>query len=51
MRDIYDAFGFELLIKEPTRVTLETKTLIDHIATTDTKNIVNSGVIRLIKLN
>ena len=41
MRDIYDAFGFELLIKEPTRVTLETKTLI-----TNTKNIVDSGVIR-----
>ena len=47
MRDIYDAFGFELLIKEPTRVTLETKTLIDHRATTNTKNIVDSGVMRL----
>ena len=46
MRSFYDSFGFKLLINEPTRVTLDTKTLIDHIATTDPKNIVNSGVIR-----
>ena len=47
MRSFYDSFGFKQLINEPTRVTLDTKTLIDHIATTDPKNIVNSGVIRL----
>ena len=47
MSSFYDSFGFKLLINEPTRVTLDTKTLIDHIATTDPKNIVNSGVIRL----
>ena len=47
MRDFYDVFGFELLINEPTRVTPETKTLIDHIAATNTNNIVESGVTRL----
>ena len=47
MRSFNDSFGFKLLLNEPTRVTLDTKTLIDHIATTDSKNIVNSGVIRL----
>ena len=45
--NFYDSFGFKLLINDPTRVTLDTKTLIDHIATTDSKNIVSSGVIRL----
>ena len=47
MCSFYDSFGFKLLINEPTWVTLDTKTLIDHIATTDPINIVNSGVIRL----
>ena len=39
--------GFKLLINEPTRVTHDTETLINHIARTDPKTIVNSGVIRL----
>ena len=47
MRSSYNSFGFKLLINEPVRVTVDTKTLIDHIATTDPKNIVTSGVIRL----
>ena len=47
MGNCYDSFGFKLLINEPARVTLDTKTLIDHIATTDPQNIVNSGVIGL----
>ena len=43
MRDFY-MFGFELLINEPIRVTLETKTLIDHETTTNTNNIIESGL-------
>ena len=47
MRSFYDSFWFKLLINEPTRVTLDTKTLIGHIAIPDPKNVVDSGVIRL----
>ena len=31
--EIYDLFGLTQMIDEPTRVTLTTSTLIDHIAT------------------
>ena len=34
------------IINEPTRVTLEGATLIDHIATTNCKNIVKSGAFK-----
>ena len=37
-------FGFQQLIDKATRVTLTSKTLIDHIATTNKSNIVDSDV-------
>ena len=42
--DVYELFSFKRLIGEPTRVTLTTSSIIDHIATTDARNIVSSGV-------
>ena len=44
MAGIYELFSFKQLDGEPTRVTLETATLIDHIATTCARNIVKTGV-------
>ena len=44
MADIYELFSSKHLVGEPTRVTLETETLIDHIATTCARNIVKTGV-------
>ena len=41
---LYELFSFNQLIKEPTRVTLDTSSIIDHIATTRARNIVKSGV-------
>ena len=38
---LYEVFSFNQLIKEPTRVTLDTSSIIDHIATTRARNIVN----------
>ena len=38
---------FVQLIEEPTRVTLDTATIIDHIATPCPRNIVNSGVYQM----
>ena len=42
--ELNDLFGFQQLIKKGTRETLESTTLIDHIATTNKSNIVTSGV-------
>ena len=42
--NLYQLFSLKQIIKEPTRVTLTTSTLIDHIATTCTDNILDSGV-------
>ena len=47
LRSIYDLFSFTQLVEEPTRVTLETATLIDHIATTCPNNILESGVLKI----
>ena len=44
LMEIYDLFGFQQLIDKATRVTLTSKTLIDHIATTNKSNIVVSDV-------
>ena len=41
---LYELFSFKQLIKEPTRVTLDTATVIDHVATTCPRNIMKSGV-------
>ena len=42
--DIYDLFTYQQLITGPTRVTPNSSSIIDHIATTIPKNIVKSGV-------
>ena len=47
LHELYDLFGMTQLIKEPTRVTLDSSTLIDHIATTNCNNIAESGVLEI----
>ena len=47
LRSIYNLFSFTQLIEEPTRVTLGTATLIDHIATTCPNNVLESGVLKI----
>ena len=47
LRSIYDLFSFTQLIEEPTRVTLGTATLLDHIATTCPNNVLESGVLKI----
>ena len=44
MLDLYELFSSKQLIEEPTRVTPNTASIIDHIATTHARNIVKSGV-------
>ena len=44
MLDLYELFSFKHLVEEPTRVTLTTSSIIDHITTTCARNIVKSGV-------
>ena len=44
MLHLYELFSFNELVEEPTRVTLTTSSIIDHIATTCARNIVKSGV-------
>ena len=43
MANVYGLFNLVQLVEEPTRVTLETATIIDHIATTSTRNITKVG--------
>ncbi len=45
LSEIYKIFGFKQLINKPTRETLSTATIIDHVATTACRNIVASGVV------
>ena len=44
MLDLYGLFSFKQLNEEPTRVTLNTSSIIDHVATTCVRNMVKSGV-------
>ena len=44
--EFYDTFGLKQLISEPTRVTANSSTIIDHIATSDPRNVVESGVLQ-----
>ena len=44
---LYELFSFKQLIEEPTRVTLHTATVIDHVATTCPRNILSSGVLEV----
>ena len=46
LENIYQQFGFSQIIREATRVTLTTSTLIDHIAASNKLNILESGVIK-----
>ena len=46
LENIYQQFGFSQIIREATRVTLTTSTLIDHIAVSNKLNILKSGVIK-----
>ena len=41
---LYELFSLKQLIEEPTRVTLTTSSMIDHVATTSARNIIESGV-------
>ena len=45
--ELYNAYGLKQLINQPTRETLNTSTLIDHIAVSDHRNIVESGVLNI----
>ena len=47
MAAIFDTFGLQHLIKEPTRVTLNTASFIDHIAVSNPENIPEPGVLRV----
>ena len=47
LSQVYDLFRFKQLIQEPTRISLTTSSLIDHIATTCTDNFVDSGVLQV----
>ena len=47
MKELYDGFGFKQLIDKPARETIKTKTLIDHAATTQPGNIVESGIYKV----
>lgn len=46
LQEIYDLFGLRQLIEEPTRITLHSSSLIDHISTSEYANILESGVIK-----
>ena len=45
LTSIYELFTFKQLITEPTRITTNSSSIIDHIATTSPRNIVKAGVI------
>ena len=47
IKDIYAAYDLKQLINEPTRVTVQSSTLIDHIAVSNTSNIKESGVVKI----
>ena len=45
--ELYNAYGLEQLINQPTRETLSTSTFIDHVAVSNHRNIVKSGVLNI----
>ena len=47
MAAIFDTFGLKQLIEEPTRVTLISATLVDHIAVRNSENIQEFGIIKV----
>ena len=44
MSNIYDICSLKQLMKEPTRATCSSSTLIDHVTTSCSRNIIESGV-------
>ncbi len=44
--DFYNSFGLKQLITEPTRETLDTATIIDHVSVSHPTNAVESGVVK-----
>ena len=44
MLDLHEFFSFNQLVEEPTRLTLITSSIIDHIATTSARHCVKSVV-------
>ena len=46
MLDFYNSFGLKQLITEPTRETIDTTTIIDHVAISNPSNVVESGVVK-----
>ena len=47
LAEIFDIYGLEQLINEPTRITAKSSTLIDLCITSAPTNVVNSGVMHL----
>ena len=47
---LYELFSFNQLIKEPTRVTLDTSSVTDHIATTCTRKILNLECMKFLRV-
>ena len=47
INDVYQSFRLEQVIKEATRETTETSTLIDHVAVSNINHIVESGVYKV----
>ena len=47
LTNIYELFTFQQLITEPTRVTGNSSSILDHIATTSPRNIVKAGVTQI----
>ena len=45
--DLYDTYGLKKLSKATTREIIQTSTPINHIAGNESRNIVNSGVIKI----
>ena len=48
MCNLYELFSLKQLIEEPTRVTLNTSTIIDHIATTCARDITKSACMKFL---
>ncbi len=44
--DLYNSFGLKQLISEPARETIDTSSIIDHIAVSNLFNVVESGVLK-----
>ena len=47
MASVFDTIGLKQIINEPTRVTVETASFIDHIAVTKPESISDSGILRV----